>query len=102
MKLLKLFLVVGGMAIGLASCKSFEMGREMHRSIPLVEKDYDIVGTVRVEGKVGKKGPTYDGLLKEARSKYGADVDVVGMKIDKMQRGDTPFLIVNAYVVKYR
>lgn len=93
------FLALSSMLIG---CKSFEMGREMYRNVPMEVKDYDIVGTVRIEGKTNKKEVTYDGLLKEARSLYGEKVDVVGIKIDKMFKTGKPYFIINAYAIKYK
>lgn len=77
------------------------MGAEAGKQISIVQKDYEIKGTVRVEGLEGKNEATYDGLLKAAREKYGQDVDVINVKIDRAQNDKKKWIIMNGYAVKY-
>lgn len=88
----------------LGACKSYQMGKEYHR-MELIPREYDIVGTIRVDNKDGKKSLTYDGLLKKAREKYGENVDIINVKIDKASKlggkGDS-FTIINAYAIRYK
>ena len=82
------------------------MGNEISR-VNLVAKEYEIVGTIRQESSTKSKKVTYDGLLELAREKYGKDVDIMNIKIDtKQKKGlfskkQKPYLIINAYVIKY-
>lgn len=91
-----LFLIVS-----IAGCKIYTMGGENGKQISIVQRDYEIKGTVRVEGKVGKNEATYDGLLKTAREKYGQDVDVINIKVDRAKREKDEWIIMNGYAVKY-
>lgn len=90
------------------SCKSYEMGAQMNR-VELAPIEYDVVGSVRVEGLNTSNKSTYDGLLKAAREKYGEDVDVINIKTDKMSKKGLIFkkkvksyMILNAHVIKYK
>lgn len=87
--------------IATAGCKTYSIGGESGKQISVVQRNYEIKGTVRVEGKVGKNEATYDGLLKSAREKYGQDVDVINIKIDRAKREKTEWIIMNGYAVKY-
>lgn len=99
-----LFLFSIAISTFLCGCKSFEIGRENMHTIPLVPREYDIVGTIRAEAASTKKEVTYDGILKSAREKYGADVDVINIRIDKMAKlfKKMDYLIINAYVIRYK
>lgn len=85
----------------LISCRrTYEMGTDI-RHIPIISKEYEIVGTVRIESKIGKSDATYDGLLQKARSQYGNEVDIANVKIDKLTKSSS-WIILNAYVIKYK
>jgi hypothetical protein len=84
-----------------SSCRrTYEMGTDV-RHIPVIVKDYEIVGTVRIESKIGKSEATYDGLLQKARGQYGEKVDIANVKIDKLAKSSN-WIILNAYVIKYK
>jgi hypothetical protein len=95
-------LAIAAVAISISGCKTYQIGGEAGTQIPVVQREYDIKGTVRVEGVMGKNEATFDGLLKAAREKYGQDVDVINVKIDRAERGKKTWLILNGYAVKYK
>jgi hypothetical protein len=101
MKLKNLALMVALMSVFLGSCATYSPDYLIIRDAGIPEKDYKIVGTVRIEAKVGKKGTSFDGLLQEARNKYGELVDVINIKKDELTRGKRGKVILNAYVIEY-
>jgi hypothetical protein len=102
MKKLLGLLLIAGLPLLFGACRTYELGADYRDiSVQLQPEDYEILGTVRIEERVGEKNATYDGLLKEARKLYGEHVDVVNIKIDKYEKGSEAFLIMNAFVIRY-
>jgi hypothetical protein len=91
--------VIGLLSLG--ACKTYQIGSEVGKQIAVQPREYEIKGPVRVEGVVGKDEATFDGLLKAAREKYGPDVDVINVKVDRAERGKKTWLIMNGYAVRY-
>lgn len=92
-------LMVLALGAMVSSCKTFT-GSSRTMDIPLATKDYEVIGFVRVEGKVAKKETSYDALLSEARKKYNDDtVDILNPKRDNYKASQK--VIINALVVKY-
>lgn len=85
----------------ISACKVYQMGGEVGKQISVVKRDYEIKGPVRVEGLEGKNEATYDGLLKAARDKFGPDVDVINIKIDRASKDKKVWIIMNGYAVRY-
>ena len=96
---MKKLLVMGLIGIMFVSCKTF-VGSSRTMDIPIATKDFEVLGFVRLQGKVSKKATSYDLVLTEARKKYNNDkVDVVNIKIDNFKDGDKQ--IINGLVIKY-
>lgn len=90
-------IAVAVLAVGITSCApSRKVERSVEIPIRLEKAEYDIVGTFRKKTRRGTY--TYDVILRDARKKYGKDVDVVNIKVDKKRKK----AIVNGYVIRYK
>lgn len=97
---MKKIVIIGVVAMMFTSCKTF-VGSSRTMDIPMAVKDFEVLGFVRVQGKVTKKETSYDILLSEARKKYNNEkVDVVNIKADNYKDGDKQ--IINALVIEYK
>lgn len=92
-----IIIAAAALAVGITSCApSRKVERSVEIPIRLEKAEYDIVGTFRKKTRRGTY--TYDVILRDARKKYGKDVDIVNIKVDKKRKK----AIVNGYVIRYK
>ena len=92
----KFLLIALTAAVGLSSCgASRKTESSVEMPLKLEKADYEVVGTFRTKTR---NKYTYDLILRDARKKYGKDVDIVNLKVDRKRNK----VVVNGYVIRYK
>lgn len=96
------FALLIGVALICTQCKFYQYEYESHRSVNLPTQRFQLIGDIRIEGKSNNPLVTYDGLLRKARKEYGPKVDVIDVRIDRVNKAlGKDKIILNAHVIRY-